>query len=58
MPHILRALPWAAASLLVALASIFELIPETTAQTLIIVIPALMIATINAGPCALRRRSA
>lgn len=58
MPHILRALPWAAASLLVAIASIFELIPETTAQTLIIVIPALMVATINAAPCALRRRSA
>lgn len=58
MPHILRALPWAAASLLIAIASIFKLIPETTAQTLIIVIPALMIGTINAAPCVLRRRSA
>lgn len=57
MPQILRALPWAAASLLVAVASIFELIPEPSAQTLIMVIPALMIATINAKPCALRRRS-
>lgn len=58
MPHILRALPWAAAILLVAIASTFRLIPETTAQTLIIVIPALMIATINAAPCARRQRSA
>lgn len=58
MSHILRALPWAGASLLVAMGSVFDLIPETTAQTLIIVIPALMIATINAAPCALRRRSA
>lgn len=58
MPQILRALPWAIASLQTALASIFELIPEAVAQERIIVIAALMVATIYAGPCALRRRSA
>ncbi|MDR6834636.1 MULTISPECIES: hypothetical protein [unclassified Sphingopyxis] len=57
MPQILRALPWAAASVLVAVASIFELIPESSAQTLIVVIPVLMVATMNAKPCALRQQS-
>ena len=58
MSSIFRALPWAAASIAVAFASIFDLIPEPQAQTLIIAIPALMVATIGRKPCALRRRSA
>lgn len=57
MSPIPRALPWAVASLAVALASIFDLIPEAQAQTLIIVIPALMVATIVRTPCAPRQRN-
>lgn len=51
-----RALPWIAASLIFALASIFELIPESFAQTMIVVLPALMVATLNGKACALRRK--
>lgn len=58
MSQIFRALLWVAASLGIAAASIFELIPEAMAQTLIIVVPALMVATITRKPCMLRRRSA
>lgn len=58
MSHIFRAFCWAMASLLVAIASIFELIPAASAQTLIIVIPALMIATTRSAPCARLWRSA
>lgn len=58
MSPIFRALPWVAASLGIAVASIFELIPEAMAQTLIVVVPALMVATITRKPCALRRRGA
>ncbi len=58
MPSILRALPWAAATLFVAVAGMLDLISDAQTQTLIIAFPAVMIATMNAKPCALRRRSA
>lgn len=45
MNPIRRALMWSAALMGVAVASIFELIPTDLANTLIIVLPALMIAT-------------
>lgn len=40
-----RALLWSVALMGVAVASIFELVPTDLANTLIIVLPALMIAT-------------
>ncbi|WOF42116.1 hypothetical protein KNJ79_12930 [Sphingopyxis indica] len=58
MPSIRHALPWIAASLFFALASIFELIPRSLAQTMIVVLPALMVASLNGKACALRRKGA
>ena len=58
MLSIRRALPWIAASLICALASIFELVPQSLAQTMIVVLPALMVATLNGKACALRRKDA
>ncbi len=56
MNPIRRALIWSAALMGVAVASIFELVPTDLANTLIIVLPALMIATTprTARGCSLR----
>ncbi len=58
MPSIRRALPWITASLFFALASIFDLIPRSLAQTMIVVLPALMVTTLNGKPCTRRRKVA
>ena len=59
MNPIRRALMWSAALMGIAVASIFELVPTDLANTLIIVLPALMIATTPraAGGCSLRAKA-
>lgn len=58
MRSILRALPWAIASLTIAFASMLNIIPHAQATTLIAVIPALMIATMANSRCGRRERAA
>jgi hypothetical protein len=45
MPPIFRALCWALALICVALAQILDIIPQNVASMLIVVLPAIMIAT-------------
>lgn len=58
MPQIIRALPWALALIMVAIAGSMDLIPHDTATTLITVLPLMMVATLSGRSCSLRRKAA
>lgn len=58
MPQYSRALIWTAAIMAVAVARIFDLLPRDLASTLIIVLPALMIATTPRHELGCARRGA
>lgn len=60
MSPIWKCLCWATVIIGVALASVFELIPQSSATTLIIVLPVLAWLSVSRGhvACNLRRRSA
>lgn len=54
MPQMLRALPWAIAILLIALAGAAGIVPAATANMLVTVLPLVMVATLAGS----RRRCA
>ncbi|WP_077146863.1 hypothetical protein [Sphingopyxis sp. KK2] len=59
MQQILRALPWAIAILLIALAGAADIIPAATASSLVTVLPLVMVATLaRTARCALRQEGA
>jgi len=55
MRNVSRALFWAAAMICLAVGSAAGIVEQHTAQTMLIVIPALAIATLRNNPCPIRR---
>lgn len=47
MPQMLRALPWALAILSIALAGAADIIPASVANSLVTVLPLVMVATLS-----------
>lgn len=58
MPPIFRALCWALAIMCVAFAQVLDIVPENIATMLIIVLPAIMIATTPRDGRACAKRTA
>jgi len=58
MPSMLRALPWAIAMILLALAGAANLIADDVVLTMLAILPGLMVATMPRQRCASARRSA
>jgi hypothetical protein len=53
-----RALPWALATMIVAVADVADLIPGEVATTLITVLPLMMVVTLSGKSCAQRSKAA
>ena len=58
MSQMTRALPWALATMMVAVADVADLIPGEVATTLITVLPLMMVVTLSGKSCSQRSKAA